>query len=174
MDHFEKQAGVSVEATDQDFDYWLNQSHVGATLRSELSQANILLVPNFLSAEGKKLVFPEHTESLFQYLKDNASSGANVDICIEDEDYVERALHSDLISLATFVVTSVLIPVLVNLLSDYIKKVYGRQAEKSDVEVTLIEVKPDGNARKLSYKGKAADLKKTIDGLRGGTNASGH
>jgi len=91
-------------------------------------------------------------------LRDNSEKGVNADLCIADKDYQELALHSDLIIVGGFVVTSLIAPIVVNLISDYIKKRFSSKYEKAGIKVEMAVVEQDGRASKLLYEGSAKDF----------------
>jgi len=112
---------IQLTASEKGLEYWLARPYVGPELAPQLRNAAILLVPREGFREHAGPVFPAQTEVLLEFLKTKAPAGLGVDICIKDDEYHELALHHDELSLATIFVTSVLLPVVVDLVSEYLK-----------------------------------------------------
>ena len=91
------------------------------------------------------------------------TSDNRIDI-LSDGDIQVRSLHSfDIWLPVIWVATSVLLPIVVNLVSNYIfEKLKGREEEAAEVEVTFI-VKRDEEEKRLYYKGDAKAFKDTFD-----------
>jgi hypothetical protein len=153
---------LHVAPTTHAFEWWLSQSFLSDETRSVAQQANILLVPDIGFRGGDSRTFPVGTEEVLLFLRDNAPSEAVCEICIDDEDYRELALHSGLLIVAGFVVTSVLAPVLVSLLSKYFeRRVYDETPSRSasNVRVKITIAHPDGRSVRISYDGPASEFK---------------
>lgn len=155
---------LNIENTEENFDYWLNQEFISDDLKNKLGTADILLVPQIGFRDQDTPVFPVKTEELFTFLKNNSKNN-EIDICIEDKDYKELALHADLITLATFVVTSIALPVLVNLLSDYIKNKISSNSDRVIKISLVVENKKDGTSKNVTYEGKPESFDSTIKSI---------
>ncbi len=159
-----------VEAHDN-FNTWVNREHIDDALRSQLGTANVLIVPCEGFREESIIAFPVLTEGLYHFLRDNAPDGMTVDLCAKDEDYHELALHSDLLMIGYFVVTNAVFPVLVGLLTDYIKAKLSRRAKDSTVKVQFTVVEADQSSRSLTYEGPPEYLGEIITGGKDGADA---
>jgi hypothetical protein len=109
------------------------------------------------------LTFPVRTEEFYGFLKQELGNAHPIDLAVEEKDYKELALHAGVIELGALLVGSVLVPLLVNVISDYI----NRRAEatgKNDeptvrVELIVQEQTPEAvRTIKLSYDGPATDF----------------
>ena len=91
------------------------------------------------------------------------SSDKRIDI-LSDGDIQVRSLHSfDIWLPVIWVATSVLLPLAINLVSNYIyDKLKGREEEASQVDVTFI-VKREEEEKCLHYKGDAKTFKDKFD-----------
>lgn len=129
----------------------------------DLKKANLLLLPN---EEVKNItcpVFPEQTMEFHKFMKHFESNALIGDICISDEDYVELELHSDLITLPCMIVTMVILPVCVNLISDYLNRKIQERKSETDLKVKVNITVVDGeNSKQISYEGDARVFEKTI------------
>ncbi len=156
---------VVITDSSENFDTWINREYISERLKSDLKKANILLVPTEGFRDKNILVFPVRTEELFIYIKNRLPSEYKIDICIEDEEYKELALHSDLVIIGGFVVTSIIMPILANIISEYIKQKILKMGEKRGVKVSLTIVGEKGASKNLTYEGEAENFGRIINKL---------
>ena len=129
-------------------------------LQSSLKAATVLILPSHLGSEHEGPVFPSTTQDIFHGLRDGLADTAIVDAAIRDEDYTEYRFRTDTILLPVlFIATQVLLPIVINILSNYIDghlRNRGKQKEDSDVEseIHFIDEKR-GIQLCLKYKGPA-------------------
>lgn len=161
MNH-EAPNNLLIEASKEDFSTWINRPFIPNELKAQLHRANVLIVPREGFRGRVEPVFPVGTEELFQFLKEYSDKGLNVDLCIADADYRELALHGAVIIVGVFIVTSVIFPVLVILISDYIEKRFGLKEGKSKIKVEMTVIESDGRVSRMLYEGSAKDFKKTV------------
>lgn len=177
----ESEPSLRIETTDKAFDYWLERPYVEG-LKHELAASNLLLVPQESFRGFDEPVFPVKTEEFLAELRESAPEAVSVDICIDDESYKELALHFDVIVLAGVVVTTVVAPIAVNLISEVLKKrlLGAPEAEKAVAkgQITVVETE-NGRTRAATivFEGPAANVKEQLDGalkqLRLPTNPTG-
>lgn len=144
-----------VEESKETFDTWISRPYIPQDLRQTLLQANVLIVPREGFREYPLPIFPIGTEDFFNYLRENANKGFNVDICISDKDYKELALHSGLLIIGSIVVTAVICPIIADLIGEYIKRHWKT---KQNMKVEIIVVEKDNRATRLLYEGSAKDF----------------
>lgn len=157
---------VAITDSSENFDTWINRKYISSETRELLKQSDILVVPIEGFRELDFPVFPVKTEEILSFLKKRIPSENKVDICIEDKDYKELALHSVLVMLGGFVVTSICAPILVNILWQYIEKEILTKKEKRNVRVSLTIVNEDGISKNLTYEGNAEDFSTIKDELK--------
>lgn len=151
-----------VEKSDLSFNTWLAKPYISDNLRQQLSQSNILLLPLENFREGTGIIFPTGTDEVFSYLKENSPEDVYVDILVEDSDYKEIALFSELlIILGGFIVTSLIAPVFVNLVSDYLIKKKLPQKTASQVRIEILVEGQKGTTR-VFYEGSVSDFYNTV------------
>ena len=127
--------------------------------KKKLLMANVLIIPDEKDSKNNN-VFPADTTELYRYLQQKASSPVKLDIATKDEDYVEVAEHSDLINLPTIIVTVVIIPIIINLISNYI---YGKlKSGNSTVISEIIIINERGDNKLIKYNGPANEYGNTI------------
>lgn len=127
-------------------------------LTEQLSEANVLIIPyNY----GEKYnVFPVGTVELYRYLHKNSPDQVKIDIVTKDDEYLELAQHSDLVTLATIVVSGAIAPVLLGLITNYI---YDKMVSKgSRVKSEIIIVNDDGTSTSIKYSGPTAEYHETL------------
>ena len=81
--------------------------------------ANVLIIPDGKSSKNNN-IFPVTTTELYRYLQKKSPSQVKLDIATKDEDYVELAQHSDLLNLPTIIVSGVILPIIIGLITNYI------------------------------------------------------
>ena len=83
-----------------------------------------------------------------------------IDIATKDEDYVELAQHSDLVNLPTIIVTVVILPIIIGLITNYI---YDRlKLDNSIVNCEIIITDEVGNGKLIKYNGPAKEYEETM------------
>jgi hypothetical protein len=152
---------LRIEPTRESIQTWAERPYLTHTLRNRLRNAEVIIVPNEGYAEDADLLyFPVRTEELFHFLRERGHDAFSVEICIEDSDYKELALHADLLTIATVVVQLVVAPVVVQLILDYLRRRLGNREKDSEVKSKLTIVdEANGRSLDLSYKGPAAEYK---------------
>jgi hypothetical protein len=155
------QSVLVIENTEESISTWASRPYITEGLHQQLLEANFLIVPNEGYGDRADLVyFPVGTERLFGFLRGSTQEGLSVDICIEDEDYKEVALHADLMIIARFVVTSLVAPLAVKLIAEYIKdRIKGRQKEIEVRSKLVVNDSTTGRSVKLSYEGPATEYR---------------
>ncbi|MDJ0619573.1 MAG: hypothetical protein QNJ63_23000 [Calothrix sp. MO_192.B10] len=151
-----------VEKSDLSFKTWLAKPYISDELRQQLLKSNVLLLPQENFREGTGIIFPIGTDEIFSDLRENAPDDVCIDILIEDSDYKEIALFSDpLIILGGFIVTSIVAPIFVNLLSDYLIKKRLIQKTASQIRIEIL-VEGNKETTRVFYEGSVSDFYKTV------------
>jgi hypothetical protein len=155
---------LQIKESDQSFSTWVNQPNISPVVRGSLQGVDILFIPEKGYAGREDLLFfPEGTEELVQFIGQHKPSGLSVGVCIEEEDYKELARYADILIIAGAVATSLVAPVLVNLISDYIGRRLGTKKDDAVVKWSLtIEDKRSERFLKCSYDGPAETFKETM------------
>lgn len=121
--------------------------------------------------EKSLIILPSHgTEDEFyagsldtlDYLNDN---NVDAEIYSTDEDYKELSLHGADFWLGTFFVSSIVLPILTNLMSSYI---YDKlKARKDDgISLKLIIERESGSTVSISFDGKVEKLDKVFTAIK--------
>jgi len=149
----------------RDLDYWASRDFLSPATRESLRRATIILVPHESFRDHAAPVFPAGTTELFRMLQKQAPEGTGVEIAIEENEYREVTLHSDIVRLATIFVKFIGAPTVVGLLVEYLKKKLGSRFFEAEVEASLIVEREDSDGRRafqLDYKGPADAYETTV------------
>lgn len=153
-----------VSKSDKGFSYWINRPYVSDSLKKKLVTANVLFVPHENFRDLPYPVFPVQTTELYHLIEDHNNSAITADICIEDDNYKELAVHADIIEIATFVVQYSVFPILAGLITNYLSKRLGKRIEKAHVR-SKIFVEKENQTTMIDYDGPASTFEKTINSL---------
>lgn len=146
---------VSVAETVESKEFWIGQG-LAPGHEDALQAADVLIVPLKDFRQGVPVAFHQDTPALFRYLASELGD-LKVEICSSEEEYVEVSLHSKSFRLSGMVVTYVVAPLLINLLSSYIYD-HLKAQPKDSVEVGLIVEDHECKAFKFEFKGEAKDF----------------
>jgi len=147
--------------TQSDFAYWSGLPSLTTETREAIRQADIVLVPDPGFGDHVGPIFPVGTGEFYQWLREKAQVTAKVELAVEDADYRELVLHSDVVRIATLLVKWLAASLAVDLIKDYLKERLGDRFKGSKVYCTLIVDQSHGETRKavqLSYEGPADTL----------------
>lgn len=165
MQHEIEKKTFNITNSDITFESIYNKPYIPPEYIDEIKQANLLLIPNENMGGNGGITFPETTQELFEYIKSNQSENIKPDIAISDEEFNKLELHSALVPIATFIVTSVALPFTINIVSsflyDLVKK-YHRNENELMAEVNII-VEENSKSKQLSYKGPVSGVKASLE-----------
>lgn len=131
---------LTIKDTDETFESWVNKDFIPDSLRPDLLRASILLVPTIGFREENELTFPVLTEDILNYFKEKLPNDIVAEICIDDAQYLELALHSDYKRIGNFVVKSIAVPIFATILSAYIYDKYVKpEQEEPQIKVVNID-----------------------------------
>lgn len=145
-----------VSETSESKEYWLQQG-LGRGIEAMLATADALIVPERNFRDGVAFVFHQDTTTLYRYLSTNLEGVISIEICSNDDEYLEISLHSASFRLGKIVVSYVAAPLLIGLLTNYL---YDQMKAKptDNVEATLVVEDHECRSFKFSYKGEAKDF----------------
>lgn len=153
---------IKISATDLNFEKALNKSYISNTLKEQLKNSQMLILPyeNVKGYTGP--VFPEGTMDFFRYLESINNKEINIDICADDDIYKELILHSDLVNIGLILVNELALPIVVNFIWYYIQNNLLNKNKEQKVKLEII-VEKNGESKKISYEGDAIVFKETIN-----------
>ena len=149
---FMKDFYYEINDSKNNFEYWINQDYIPENLKDELRKSNLLFVPQSFHRDQEYLTFPVNTEELYQYIIENSSKDINPNICISSTDYREIALHGYEIYLGSFVVSCIIAPIFVNLISEYLKRKIYRNNDDPTININITIVNINNSAKELRIR----------------------
>ena len=159
----DKENDLVITDSDLNFEKIYSKAYFPKNLEEEIMKANLLLLPNegFKSTTGP--VFPEQTMEFYNFIKKFDSNYLIGDICISDEDYEELELHADLITLASIIVTSGVLPIAINLITNYLDRKIQERNHQTDLKVKVdITVEDGEKSKRISYEGNANEFEEAL------------
>jgi len=142
------------------FEQYFESDNVSLETQKKLTTVDILAIPR--KYQDNEFYFAQETINFLKYCKQN-NPQYKIDI-LADADIRIRSLHSfDLWLPAIFIASNIILPIAVNLVSDYIgEKMKGREKEDVKVDVTFI-IKRENEEKSLHFSGDAKAFKETFD-----------
>ena len=157
---------LEVEETEHGLGYWRERAYLSAETRERLDGANVILVPREEFRGESIRAFPQGTEAFFDHLTDAAATdGISVDLAIDDDEYVELALHSDTLRLATIVVSSTVLPVALGVVANFVTDWLRKKLRPEDcrIETEIVVTRGDElKAVRFRYAGPADEGLKSV------------
>jgi len=152
---------IKISKTDKTKGYWLNQDFISEDLKSKLENDNVLFVPEFWKDE-KTIGFYEGVHPFYEFIEEQEIDNLKIGICIEEEDYRELHLHADVLWMGMVIIECFVLPLFINLLSNYIDSHYFHDSDdKIDIKLN-IQKKNEENIL-LEYHGGCDDFIKLIN-----------
>lgn len=154
----------NVSAATNPFAEALGRKYVTEGLRRALQDVDVLLVPQNGFREHDGPLFPVGTEELLQAFRDRAGA-LRADVAVEDADYRELALHADVLTIATVVVTAGVVPVVVDVIGEFIKRRIWKQKDDRVVRAEILVTRSRGDetqSARITYDGPADAFSKSM------------
>ncbi len=152
-------------AADQNFSLPKTLDRLTDETRAAVEKAAIILLPNEGFRDFTEPMFPGGTVELFRHLREHAPEGTSVEIAIEDQDYKELVLHSNVLQLAMVIVDLLIAPVAAQLIANYITARLGSRSKDTPARASLIVDRKDGTAQqamRISYEGPADTFEQSV------------
>jgi hypothetical protein len=144
---------------------WVNEE-----VRASLNQANVVFVQWEEFRESEIPVFPTHTAELFHYVQEQAPAEIHSEVAVRDEDYHEVSLHADLVWLPDILITgtatALVLPIVVNLISEWLKKHLLERHARADAKLQVIIESPTGGSKRITYEGPVDGLHQITELVR--------
>lgn len=157
---------VATQPTNVTFESIIAAPYVTPAIRQSLVASNFILIPDIDIRTDTGPTFPEATERLFRYLVDNAPPSLRPEIAIADDKYVEVSFHTDITPIATFITTSVALPIALGVVSNWLYSHLGSRSRRSTIKAKVIVIKP-GAALQIDYEGSSAAFAQTVESAAG-------
>lgn len=159
-----KKPYLTTRSSNKTFQNVISRDFIGQELQSKLSEANVLLIPNQGYVDQPDLLyFPAGTSDLYQYIEDRNIENIKTDVCLEEKDYKELALHADWLRIAEFIVKELIVQLFIALLADYIVKRLGNRIDKTNVK-SKFTVVDERNEQQIefTYEGPAKEFRSVM------------
>jgi len=150
----DKQTKFTPTEIQTNYQYYIEKEYLTQSLKDDLIKSEILIVPEERFKDRDIPVFPVKTEELFTFFKNR---NLNVEICIEDNQYIELSLHADFRRLGKFVVKKVVLPIFITVLAAYITNKILRIDETRRITMEIIVI-DSTKAKKINFEGTAKDF----------------
>ena len=153
---------VEVTITDRNRAFWVNKSWVSSDLAPTIRAADILVTPLVEFRLEHEALFPSGTTDFLRALKSELPEQGLV-VAIDQDRYEEIALHSKQIRWPTLMLSAVILPLLVNALTEIAKKrLLDEPSKHATIEMSVIVEGHRGHCIEIKYNGPANDLAKTL------------
>ena len=136
---------------------------------STVKDANLLLIPYQNIREGIDYCFTEYAEEFLSYIKQSGEKAVKADIAITDDKYKVLEMHSMLLDIGKLILVSGVLPIALNLLSNYIYDKIKRlheDKENVNVRVEIISQSDNGVSKSIRYDGPASELETIKDAVK--------
>jgi hypothetical protein len=146
--------------------FWIEQPYLRPETRDGLLACNVLLIPERMYREHTGPFFLRGSSDLLAYLQDQDDGSLVVGIASEEER--ELALNFDFLTIGTWVICNVAVPVATTLIANYIQKRLEERGRDTGVECKIVLDNPDGEGThyRLDFKGPSETFLKTLHTLR--------
>lgn len=122
---------------------------------TEINNCEILLIPYEGFKDRSDLFFPELTREFLKFAKDQ---GLNAEICISNDNFQILELHSNAINIPKFIVASIVLPVAINLISNFLQSEINKKRENLSTKIEIV-IEKDNVSKSLVYEGSAKEFK---------------
>lgn len=156
--------------------HWLEKDYVPANLKAQLAKTDILFIPQDGFRDFTGPLYPVGTEELLTSLKVRSGDRLSIDVTVSDEDYKELALHSDWLIMATAFATSIVAPIIVIMVSEYLKRRIWPDANRG-VKFKLRLQDGEGDAAQsveIAYEGPVDDFEHSMEAALAELRGRGH
>lgn len=147
---------LTVTETDHARGFWLDKPWIEDARRPALVAAGIMVVPTLHGDEPP--TFPVGTGEFLQRLREILDETTPVAVAMSSEGYVELSLHSKAWRLPTLVLSTVVLPVVLGILTNRLDEMLPGHKKDDTAEVVMIVETPDRGALRITYKGPADDI----------------
>lgn len=155
---FEYLETSTINATHENKEYWINQDFIPQNLKTKLKKSNVLFIPEERYGD---LGFHVEVLPFLEYLEKRGDEEINPSICMDEKDYQEVILHSDVIRFGKIVIEYIVLPMFANYLYDYLKNKFFNSDYEDKIEITL-NIEEDKKNIEFEYRGSFINFQKLI------------
>jgi hypothetical protein len=152
---------IDVTETDQDRNFWAARPGLTPGTVAKIRAAEIVVVPWQNRGKESSETVPTGTIEFLKELKRELSSDT-LAVATEPDAYMELSLHADEMRWPTFLVSSIALPVLLNLLANQIDRAISATPPPATVEVKIVVENEHGKCISVDYKGPPGRLVESL------------
>mgnify|MGYP000276111666 CR=1 FL=1 len=147
---------IDVIDTELSFESVYKKKYMPKEYEDEIKSANVLLIPNENFRGKQGLFFPECTDELLDFMKEQENENVKVDICISDEDFKKiRTARRYCIHLLTMIVQCAVLPITTGIIAAYLYDKLNKSnksPKETNTDVNVI-VEKNGKSKMVHYQG---------------------
>lgn len=148
-----------IESTSENKKYWINKEFISQNIKNKLKDSNLIFIPE--KRYGGDIGFHEEALPFFEYIEEKNDENITANFCIDEENYQEFILHSYVIRFGEILVESIILPIAINYLYDYLKTKFSNSSEEDKIEIKLNIEKNNQNIE-FEYNGSINNFKEII------------
>ena len=148
----------TIHETNENKEFWINQEFIPQNLKKDLKNSNVLFVPD---ERHGKIGF--HVEALpfLEYLE-KVGGEINPNICIDEKDYQEFILHSNVIRFGKIIIEYIILPLFTQYLYDYLKNKFSNPNSEDEIEI-ILNIQENNKNIEFKYRGSFKNFQKLIN-----------
>lgn len=151
-----------ISESKENFQTWVNKKYIPDILKNELYSKDILFLPLESYGDQEGPFYYQEVDDLYNFFKQNLPKDISLDLCSQNEELL--ILKDADYKFGTILATSLLLPILVNLTTDFLENKFIKLNENPSIEINYIVVRDkDKESRNFEFKGKAEDFVKASD-----------
>lgn len=162
---FEKK--ITIDEAGVSFDEIYKKSWFPNEIADEVKKANVLIIPTDYNNDYADVVFPEMTSDFLSYIRQIENGEVVCDIAISDDNFRRTEKHSALIEMAPVIVSSGIVPIVINMISSYLYDLvsrYRRTPEDTSAKVKIFaEETKIKKTVKIEYEGPVCEVKDVME-----------
>lgn len=158
---------IEIEETDITFDSIYDKPFIPQDYIEDIKKADILIIPEENFREEGDVLFPETTREFLEYLQEQIPKDMSVDIAISDEDFRKIELHSDLVNVATIIVSSTAFSIACSMVASFLydmaKKLLKRPQDLNAKVKIISEETKTKKTKSITYEGPVSGIKEALE-----------
>lgn len=158
---------IEIDETDITFDSIYDKPFIPQDYIEDIKKADILIIPEENFREEGDVLFPETTREFLEYLQEQIPKDMSVDIAISDEDFRKIELHSDLVNVATIIVSSTAFSIACSMVASFLydmaKKLLKRPQDLNAKVKIISEETKTKKTKSITYEGPVSGIKEALE-----------
>jgi hypothetical protein len=161
-----------IVSSDITFSSVIREMNLSEERINELTNSEILALPTkgYRGREGNS--FLGGVREFYMYCQEKGL-GQDIDFCIEKSQYLEIDLNSTELFLGTFIISTIIVPIFVNLISDFIKNKLTQDDDKITINI-IINNNIKNNSTAINFSGTKKDFECKVVKTLSTYNKDGH